>query len=122
MTTNKFYEYLLEKHFGEANGVTKDELSEELGMSKRELRYMTKEINEDMRFEKVISVSKKCYICENADEAIEAIRKTYKAAISLLKKAKRMEKKVSLNGQIKLGSDEQSLVEWVETFCSGDKK
>ena len=122
MTTNKFYEYLLEKHLGEANGVTKAELSEELGISKRELRYMTKEINEDMRFEKVISVSKKCYICENSAEAIEAIRKTYKAAISLLKKAKRMEKKVSLNGQIKLGSDEQSIVEWVETFCSGGKK
>lgn len=98
----RLYDYLKEHHLGKSNGIRKPELAQWLGISERQLRKLTKEINESTELEKLISTTHCCYMCETKEECENAIRNTYRTAITLFKKAKQMERKVGLNGQIKL--------------------
>lgn len=95
----RVYNYLVENHCGEENGITKNELSAVLGYNLRQLRYITQSINSCSEYDKIVSVSKKCYIISTEEEAVSAIRSAYSYAISSIKKAKMMEKKYGLNGQ-----------------------
>ena len=109
------YKYLKNCHLGEENGITKPELANALDISERDLRRFTKAINEDLKYEKLVSTTHKCYMCNTKEECEKSIRNTYRVAVALFKKAKVMEKKVGLNGQIKinLGDD---FKDFVETF------
>ena len=113
----RLYDYLKANHLGKANGIKKPELAEKLGIKPRELRKLTKEINESTELEKLVSTSHCCYMCDTKEECEKSIRTTYKVAVALFKKAKQMEKKVGLNGQlkIKLGKYYKDVV---ETFSS----
>lgn len=107
------YSYLASNHFGEENGIKRPELAQKLNISERELRALTKEINTNPVFEKVVSTTHSCYLCKTKDECVKTIKNTYRVAISLFKKAKQMERRVGLNGQIKIpiGSDYKEIVE-----------
>ena len=92
----RLYDYLKNNHLGRENGI------QVLGISERELRKLTKAINESNELEKLVSTTHSCYMCATKEECEKSIRNTYRVAVALFKKAKSMEKKVGLNGQIKL--------------------
>lgn len=98
----RLYDYLKNNHLGRENGIKKPALAQVLGVSERELRKLTKAINESTELEKLVSTTHSCYMCATKEECEKSIRNTYRVAVALFKKAKQMEKKVGLNGQIKL--------------------
>ena len=98
----RLYDYLKNNHLGRENGIKKPALAQVLGISERELRKLTKAINESNELEKLVSTTHSCYMCATKEECEKSIRNTYRVAVALFKKAKSMEKKVGLNGQIKL--------------------
>lgn len=111
-----FYEYMLQHHLGREHGITKPELAADLNISTRDLRRLTKAVNESAEFSRLVSTTHCCYLCNTKDECRSAIKNTYRVAIALFKKAKKMEKKVGLNGQmkLKLGDDFRDIVETFE--------
>lgn len=111
----RLYDYLKKNHLGQENGIKRSELALTLGITERELRRMTKEINESSELEKLISTTHCCYMCESERECEKSIRNTYRVAVALFKKAKKMEKKVGLNGQLKIKLG-QYYKDFVETF------
>lgn len=98
----RVYDYLKIYHLGRENGIKKTELAEHFEITPRELRKITKAINESNELEKIVSTTHSCYMCGTKEECEKSIRNTYKVAIALFKKAKTMEKKVGLNNQIKI--------------------
>lgn len=111
----KVYEYLKTYHTGKENGIKRPILAEKLGISERKLRKITREINTSNELEKLVSTTHSCYICGTREECEKAIRNTYSVAIAQFKKAKQMEKKVGLNGQLKLKVGKY-YKDFVETF------
>lgn len=111
----KVYRYLKAYHTGKENGVKRPILAERLGISERKLRRITREINTSTELEKLVSTTHCCYICDTREECERAIRNTYSVAIAQFKKAKQMEKKVGLNGQLKLKVGKY-YKDFVETF------
>lgn len=109
----RVYDYLKNTHKGAENQISKAELAKIFGISERELRKVTAEINSSEELDKIVSVSEGCYICATREECIRAITTTYHAAISQFKKAKNMERKVGLNNQykIRLGNYYKDMVE-----------
>ena len=98
----RLYDYLKNNHLGRENGIKKPELAQKLGINERELRKLTKEINTSPELEKLVSTTHCCYMCKTKEECEQSIRNTYRTAITLLKKGKAMERKIGLNGQIKM--------------------
>lgn len=117
METNELYDWLNENCYGKKNGKSRREISAWVGVPERRLRKMTQDINTSSEFERLISATSAVFVCETKEECEKMIKSTYRAAISLFKKAKAMEKKVGLNGQIKmsLGKDTK---DFIETFVS----
>jgi len=109
------YNYLLAHHLGKNRGILRPDLAEVFGVNERELRRLTQEINSSMNFDKLVSTSHCCYLCATKEECEKALKNTYSMAITLFKKAKKMEKKVGLNGQIKIPMGED-YKEFIETF------
>ena len=109
----KVYDYLKTHHYGHMNGIKRNELAEKFNINARILRKITSKINSSLELEKLVSTSHSCYMCETKEECENAIRNTYRTAITLLKKGKAKEKKVGLNGQIKikLGKHYKDVVE-----------
>ena len=98
----RLYDYLKNNHLGRENGIKKPELAQKLGISERELRKLTKEINTSTELEKLVSTTQCCYMCKTKEECEKSIRNTFRTAIALIKKGNTMAKKVGLNGQIKM--------------------
>ena len=98
----RLYDYLKNNHLGRENGIKKPELAQKLGINERELRKLTKKINTSTELEKLVSTTHCCYMCKTKEECEQSIRNTYRTAITLLKKGKAMERKIGLNGQIKM--------------------
>ena len=98
----RLYDYLKNNHLGRENGIKKPELAQRLGISERELRRLTKEINTSTELEKLVSTTHCCYMCNTKEECEKSIRSTFKTAIALIKKGNTMARKVGLNGQIKM--------------------
>ena len=113
----RVYDYLKENHLGRENGIKKTDLAKKFEISDRELRKITKEINTSPVLEKLISTTHCCYMCKTKEECDKTIRNTYRTAVTLLKKGKAMERKVGLNGQVKmrLGKYYKDVI---ETFSS----
>ena len=111
----RIYDLLKKEHLGKENGIVRSELALQLGITERELRKITREINLSGELEKLVSTSHSCYMCETREECEKSIRTTYHSAVALFKKAKQMEKKVGLNGQIKMSVGDD-LFEIVGTF------
>lgn len=109
------YEYLKANHLGKENGITRNELALALGIPIRALRKITSEINSSSELEKLISTTNCCYMCKTESECEKATQSTFKQAFSLLKKAYKMEKKISNHDQakIKLG---KYYSEFIETY------
>lgn len=116
LTAGAFYDYMCEHHYGTENAIKRNDLADNLQVSDRTIRAWCKEINETTAFEKLISTSHSIYVCRTEQECKWSIIATYKQAISLFRKAKTMEKKVGLNGQVKIGVDKGLLDSIVETF------
>lgn len=98
----RVYDYLKKNHLGKENGIKRTYLCMVLGINSRKLREITSEINASKELDKLVSTTHCCYICDTKEECEKSIRNTYRTAISLLLKAKNMERKVSLNNQIKM--------------------
>ena len=111
----RLYDYLKNNHLGRENGIKKPELAQKLGINERELRKLTKEINTSTELEKLVSTTHCCYMCKTKEECEQSIRNTYRTAITLLKKGKAMERKIGLNGQIKMPLGDE-FYEIVSTF------
>lgn len=116
----RLYDYLKANHLGKANGIKKPDLAKILGIKPRELRKLTAEINASTELEKLVSTSHCCYMCETKEECEKSIRTTYKVAVALFKKAKQMERKVGLNGQVKMKVGKY-YKDFVETFSSEEE-
>lgn len=108
MTAKEVYDHLLVCHYGKANGANRKDVAKELNIGERSLRRLCKEINDSSEFEKLISTSDCIYLCETKEECKQAVKTAYRYAINHIKKARAMERKVGLNGQLKL------------TFVDGD--
>ena len=109
------YKYLTAYHLGKNRGILRPYLAQEMRVTERDLRKLTQEINSSMEFERIVSTTHCCYLCDTKEECEATIRNTYKMAITLFKKAKAMEKKVGLNGQIKMPLGED-FGDFIETF------
>lgn len=107
------YNYLLAHHLGKKRGILRPDLAQAFGVDERTLRKLTQEINSSMNYDKVVSTSHCCYLCDTKEECLSALKNTYNMAITLFKKAKKMEKKVGMNGQvcIALGEDYKEIIE-----------
>lgn len=116
----RLYDYLKANHLGKENGIKKPGLARIIGVNERELRKLTKAINESTELEKLVSTSYRCYMCNTQNECEKSIRTTYKVAVALFKKAKQMEKKVGLNGQVKMKVGKY-YKDFVETFSSEEE-
>jgi len=110
------YDYLIENHLGAEKSCTREELATELNINKRQLRRITSEINKSTDFEKLISTKNKTYICNTKDECIGAISNTFKLAITQFKKARAMQKKLGLQGQIKIQLNQDEMQEIIEVY------
>ena len=115
----RLYDYLKYNHLGRENGIKKPELAKKFDITERELRKLTKEINTSPVLEKLVSTTHCCYMCNTKEECEQSIRNTYRTAITLFKKAKSMEEKVGLNGQVKIKLGKY-YKDFVETF-SGEE-
>lgn len=111
--SRELYKYLSKHHLGIENGIKRKELAEKLDIPERALRKYTSIINASSEFEKLVSTNHSCYVCDSKAECAKAINNTYNVAVSLFLKGKKMEKKVGLNGQIKidLGDEYKDIVE-----------
>lgn len=112
----RVYDYLKEHHLGAENGILRRDLAQALNLSVRKLRAVTAEINASTELEKLVSVSRSCYMCKTEEECAWAIHGTYAQAITLIKKAQTMKKKFGLNGQGKIPELQPYTKECVETF------
>ena len=110
------YYFLIANCRGEGNGIPRPKVAEHFNITPRDLRRITKEINTSPKYEKLVSTTHSCYICDTERECEKTLRNTYRVAVALFKKAKQMERKVGLNGQfrIKLGDDFKDIVETFE--------
>lgn len=109
------YNYLLAHHLGKNRGILRPDLAREFGVDERTLRKLTQEINSSMNYDKMVSTSHCCYLCATKEECLNALRNTYNMAITLFKKAKKMEKKVGMNGQVRIALGE-NYKDFIETF------
>lgn len=104
------YNDLKNNHLGRENAVSRREYSEGCGISERELRVINREINENDEYEGIVSTSDCIYMCETKEECLAAIGVTFRAAFSLMRKARRMEQKVRSNGQYRLTDEDMKLL------------
>lgn len=113
---DKLYNYLCANHMGKKNSVKRSVLAERLGISERQLRKFTQAINRNPKYEKIVSTSGKCYMCYTKTECQLSIANTYKMAVTLFRKAKAMEKKYAMNGQVRIILKPDEYKEFVKTF------
>ena len=111
----RVYEYLKENHLGKENGIKREDLALKLNIPMRALRKITSEINSSGELEKLISTTNCCYMCKTESECESATKSTFRQAFSLLKKAYKMEKKISNHDQAKMKLGKY-YSEFVETY------
>ena len=115
-TIEKFANYMQEKHLGKENGVTEQELAIRFGVTKRTVRSWMSGVNNDPTIPRLVSTSDACYMCANTKEGVEAVASSYRFIASVIKKTRVMQKKMGLDGQVKinLGDDYKEVVEVFE--------
>ena len=96
------YNELRNNHAGRENAVKRSAFAADHGLSEREMRFITHEINENPDFQGMVSTSTALYFCGSKEECIKAIGVTYRAAFTLLRKARRMDRKLREDGQVVL--------------------
>lgn len=112
------YADLESNHLGRENAVKRSEYAQEHGLSEREMRFVTHEINYGSEYEGIISTSSALYMCNDKQECLKACGVTYSAAFSLMRKARKMEKKIRANGQFKFDEKDNNYL----VSCYFDKK
>ena len=112
-TIEKFANYMQEKHLGKENGVTEQELAIRFGVAKRTVRSWMSGVNNDSTIPRLVSTADACYMCSSKEEGAEAIAKEYRRVVTEIKKLRVMQKKMGLDGQVKipLGDDYKEVVE-----------
>lgn len=111
LNKEKLYDYLKENHLGKENGIKLGILSYMISdsvspINKREVRRVISELNSDLSMNGLVSTSGKIYLCNTKEECEKAVATAYRLAFSCLKKARKMEKKLGLNGQREYVDDE----------------
>lgn len=109
------YIHLCDHERGKENCTNRGAIAELFGLTPRQLRAVTQEINTSPKYDKLVTTCGNIYICKTKEECQKSIINTYRTAFSLLKKARAMEKKLGLNGQIRL-SEKTLLTDIVEVF------
>ena len=104
------YNDLKNNHLGRENAVARREYAEGCGISEREMRVITHEINENKQYEGIVSTSGCLYMCGTKEECIKAIGTSFRSAFTLMRKATRMRKKVEENGQYRLDANDNKLI------------
>lgn len=112
----RFANYMQEKHLGKENGVTEQELAIRFGVAKRTVRSWMSGVNNDPTIPRLVSTADACYMCATNQEGTEAIAKEYRRVVTEIKKLRVMQKKMGLDGQVKipLGDDYKEVVEVFE--------
>lgn len=105
------YEELRENHFGKKNATSRSAFAGEHGLTEREMRHITHEINENLDYEGLVSTSSALYVCADKEECKKAIKTSYSSAFSLLVKARKMEAKMKLCGQFVLTDSDTKEIE-----------
>ena len=114
----EIYADLEANHLGRENAVKRAEYAQDFGLSEREMRLVTHEINYNPDYEGIISTSSALYMCNDKKECLKACGVTYAAAFSLMRKARKMEKKIRANGQFKFNEKDNDYL----VSCYFDKK
>lgn len=100
------YNELRNNHAGRENAVKRSAFAADHGLSERAMRFITHEINASDEYQGMVSTSTALYFCNSKEECIKAIGVTYRSAFTLLRKARRMEKKMRENGQMVLDEND----------------
>lgn len=100
----RLYEYLATNAYGKENGKSLKEIAQEFlsNGNKRTMRKLLSALNSATDMNGIVSTSGKIYLCATKDECEKAIKTTYRLAISCIKKARKMERKLGLQNQIEL--------------------
>ena len=114
----EIYADLEANHLGRENAVKRSEYAQEHGLSEREMRLVTHEINAALGYMGIIATSSALYMCNDKQECLKACGVTYAGAFSLLRKARKMEKKIRANGQFKFNEKDNDYL----VSCYFDKK
>ena len=110
---DEIYNDLMENHLGKGASVKRSEYAARFGLSEREMRSITHEINESLDYEGLISTSTALYMCGDKSECLKAAGVTYRSAFTLLRKARKMAEKIRRNGQFKFdGNDLKMLISY----------
>lgn len=101
----------LEKNYlGRENAIKRSEYAAMRGLSEREMRTVTHEINYSTAYKGIISTSTSLYMCNSKEECLKATGVTYRSAFTLLRKARCMEWKVRNNGQFEFNDKDATLL------------
>ena len=98
----EYYEYLKKNCYGEENHIKSKTLASIFKIDVATQKYILKEINESMDFDKLISTYGSIYMCRTEQECKKAISNEIKVGLTRLNKGKAMADKLSRNGQCKL--------------------
>ena len=107
----KYYNRLKTYHLGKENGISRETLASYMNVSLRTQKKVLYEINFNPMYKGLVSTSKSIYICKTPQEAQETIDNTFKSAITLIKKAHAMIKKMGLQNQYNIDKKVYDLFE-----------
>ena len=97
-TKEQIYNILKAEFYGKENAASAEFVADYCGISKRKLRYICREINNDPDLG-FVSTSESIYACKTEEEVEKAISATWKPAITWIKKAQAMSSKRGKQGQ-----------------------
>lgn len=98
-------------HCGKENAVKRSEYAAQRGLTEREMRLITHEINDSRKYRGIVSTTSALYICNDKAECLKTMANSYKHAFTLLHKARVIENKIHLNGQFELTDDDYKLIQ-----------
>lgn len=104
------YNDLKNNHSGLENAVSRADYALGAGITERDMRAITHEINTSTEFDGIISTSRALYMCETKEECLAAVGTTFRSAFTLMRKARKMEEKVRSNGQYKFDENDFRLL------------
>lgn len=98
----RYYDYLKEHHYGQENGINRNQLAKIFNVSLQTQKEVLRDINTSRVFPKLVSTSGSIYMCRTKEECERAIYNERKSALTRLQKSQVMEDKMLANNQGKI--------------------